>query len=238
VHFERNYDRYTSIIFFENNIERIFGNSLYGGLLDRCKVSPLSNLLDNITFEERMPSINSNTVTVGGLAHIHSISNIANSDIASPPVRVCFCRYGQSDCSYNPGPVPIRRGQLAEIPLSLAALDQINRPIEAIIYNRLSSGDDLCQHHIQINNGNCSVINFTASLNLNESQSEELILLTNGPCRETPNSQVRVMFNVYCPKINVPLNLNLLKTKKGAAVSVIKICFLSSLIADHHQKLW
>ena len=93
--------------------------------------------------------------------------------------------------------VSIRRDQLTEIPLSLAVLDQINRPIEATIYNRLSSGDDLCQHHIQTNDGNCSVINFTVSLNLNESQKEELILLTDGPCKEIPDSQVRLTFNYY-----------------------------------------
>jgi hypothetical protein len=170
-----------------------------------------------------MPSINGNTVTVGGLAHIHSISNIENFDIASPPVQVCFCRGGKPDCSYNPGPVPIRRDQLAEIPLSLAALDQINRPIEAIIYNRLSSGDDLCQHHIQINNGNCSVINFTASLNLNESQREELILLTNGSCKKTPNSQVRLTLTVYCLKC--PIGFELVEDEEGCRCQCDKNLF-------------
>ena len=35
---------------------------------------------------------------------------------------------------------------------------------------------------------------------------------------------------------NVQLDLNLLKMKKDAAVSMIKTCFLSSLIADYHKK--
>ena len=181
--------------------------------------------------------LSNRSVTVGGLAYISSISNIQYPDIASPPVQVCFCRNDQPDHSYNPGPVPIRRGQLTEIPLSLAALDQINRPIEATIYNRLSSGDDLCQHHIQTSDGNCRVINFTASLSYNESRkAEELILLTGGPCKETPDSQVRLAFNVYCPKC--PVGFELLEVKKDVAVTVIQICYLSSPIANFHQRLW
>ena len=180
--------------------------------MDRCKVSPLSELLhDNITLEEHMQL--NNATTVRGLAYFRSFSNIEYSDIDSLPVRICFCRDGQPDCSYNPGPLPIRRDQLTEISLSLAALDQINHPIEATIYNKLSSGGNLCQHHIQTNDANCSVINFTASLNLNESQSEELVLLPSGPCKEIPNSQVRVIFNVYCPKC--PVGFELVEDEEG-----------------------
>ena len=218
-------------IYFGENQAGISGPSLYGGLLDRCRISPFAEMLLSNACEGH--TLSNRTITVGGLAYLRSISNIDTSDIASPPVRVCFCRNSQPDCSYNPDPVPIRRDQLTEIPLSLAALDQINRPIEATIYNQLSSGDDLCQHHIQTNDGNCCVINFTASLNLNESQKEDLILFTGGPCKKIPDSQVRLTFNVYCPKC--PVGLNFLKMKKDAAVSVMNVYYHSSLIADYHQ---
>ena len=197
-------------IYYHKNTATVSGNSLYGGLLNRCIVNQLAEITANTTEEN---TISNTTTIVGGLEYFYSISNIRSPDIGSPPVRVCFCRDGQPDCSYNPGPVPIRRGQLTEIPLSLAVLDQINRPIEATIYNRLSSGDDLCQHHVQTNDGNCSVINFTASLNLNESQSEELTLLTNGPCKEIPNSQIRLKLSVYCPKC--PIGFELVEDEEG-----------------------
>ena len=238
---EHNNDRCINI-YFENNVAKLFGKSLYGGLMDRCKVSPLSELLhDNITLEEHMQL--NNATTVRGLAYFRSFSNIEYSDIDSLPVRICFCRDGQPDCSYNPGPLPIRRDQLTEISLSLAALDQINHPIEATIYNKLSSGGNLCQHHIQTNDANCSVINFTASLNLNESQSEELVLLPSGPCKEIPNSQVRVTFNVYCPKC--PVGFELVEDEEGCRchcderlLPFISNCQLSSNALVRDKNIW
>ena len=228
-------------IYFEHNRARIAGSSLYGGLLDRCRISPLAELL--LSNASESSTLSNRTITVGGLAYFHSISNVKTSDIASPPVRVCFCRDGQPDCSYNPAPVPIRKDQLTEIPLSLAVLDQVNHPIEATIYNRLSSGDDLCQHHIQTNDGNCSVISFTASLNLNESQKEELILLTDGPCKEIPDSQVRLSFNVYCPKC--PIGFELLKDEEGcrcecdeSLLPSISNCQLSSNAIIRDKNIW
>ena len=225
-------------IHFERNRAIVSGHSLYGGLLDRCKISPLAELRFN-NISER----SNRTVTVGGLSYLASISNIKNLDIASPPVRVCFCRNGQPDCSYNPAPVPIRRDQLTEIPISLAALDQLKRPIGSTIYNRLSSGDDLCQHHIQTNDENCSIINFTASLNLNESQKEELILLTGGPCKEISDSQVRLTFNVYCPKC--PIGFKLLKNEEGCRcgcderlLPFISNCQLSSKALVRDRNIW
>ena len=53
--------------------------------------------------------------------------------------------------------------------------------------SRASSGDDLCQHHIQTTDGNCSMVEFAASSN---NETEELILFTDGPCRETSDSWV------------------------------------------------
>ena len=228
-------------VYFEHNRARIAGSSLYGGLLDRCRISPLAELL--LSNASESSTLSNRTITVGGLAYFHSISNVKTSDIASPPVRVCFCRDGQPDCSYNPAPVPIRKDQLTEIPLTLAVLDQVNRPIEATIYNRLSSGDNLCQHHIQTNDGNCSVISFTASLNLNESQKEELILLTDGPCKEIPDSQVRLTFNVYCLKC--PIGFELLKDEEGcrcecdeSLLPFISNCQLSSNAIIRDKNIW
>ena len=78
-HFEPNAFQNRCIL-FEKNIARTLGKSLYGGLLDRYKVSPLSELLHNITSKDNKPS--SSAITVGGIAYFHSISNIENSDIA------------------------------------------------------------------------------------------------------------------------------------------------------------
>ena len=191
-------------IYFYNNTAKISGHSLYGGLLNRCRVSPLAE--PNINNDNINYTSSNGTMIVKGLEYLHKISNIKTSDIGSPPVRVCFCKGGQPDCSYQPDPVPIQKSQLKKVPVSLAVLDQIERPLEkAIVYNRLSSGDDLCQHHIQTTDGNCSIIELAAS----SYKTEGLILFTDGPCKETPDPQVRVMFNVYCP--SCPIGFELLE---------------------------
>ena len=177
-------------IYFYNNTAKISGHSLYGGLLNRCRVSPLAE--PNINNDNINYTSSNGTMIVKGLEYLQKISNIENSDIGSPPVRVCFCNNGQPDCTYQPDPEVIQKGslRLTKVPISLAALDQIERPLEnAVIYNRLSSGYELCQHHIKTTDGNCSIIEFAASSN---NETEELILFTDGPCRETPDSQVRI----------------------------------------------
>ena len=198
-------------IYFRNNSALESGHSIYGGLLDRCRLSPLADphYKINMTYYP-LKNYSAETKLVRGLSYLHSISNVQNSDIGSPPVRVCFCRNGQPDCSFQPDPVSVRRGQLTEIPISLAALDQINRPLDkSIIYNRLGSGDDLCQHHIQATDGKCTLITFTGSFN----ETEDLTLLTDGPCKEKMESQARMTINAECP--TCPIGFQLLQGEEG-----------------------
>ena len=145
------YDHRSQDIYFYNNTAKVSGHSLYGGLLDRCRVSPLAE--PNINNHKMDYTLSNETVTVEGLSYLHKISNIEDSDIGSPPVRVCFCNNGQPDCTYQPDPEVIQKGslRLTKVPISLVALDQIERPLEtAVIYNRLSSGDELCLSLIHI----------------------------------------------------------------------------------------
>ena len=75
-------------------------------------------------------TLSNGTVIVKGLPCLHKISNIKNSDTGSPPVRVCVCTDGQPGCSYQPNPMPIQKGRLTKVPISLAVLDQVERPVE------------------------------------------------------------------------------------------------------------
>ena len=193
-------------VHFSNNIA-LSGQNLYGGLLDRCIINPLAEI-DIIHLDGNNDSIlsnNSDSLTMKGSNYLHMMSNIKNSEIGSPPIRVCFCKDGQPDCTYQPDPIFIRKGHLNNVTLSLAVLDQINRPLEkAKIYNRLSSGLDLCQHHIHSTDGNCSLLNFAAFSN---NETEELILFTDGPCKDVPDCQCKVKLEVFCPHCPVGFEL-------------------------------
>ena len=68
-------------IYYHKNTDTVSGNSLYGGLVDRCTVSLLAEVTANIT--EENTDISNTTTTVGGLEYLYSISNIRSSDIGS-----------------------------------------------------------------------------------------------------------------------------------------------------------
>lgn len=192
-------------IHFSDNTAKTAGNGLFGGLLDQCTINPLAELdihHSNVDSEDFL----NETVVTEGLEYLQMMSNMQDSDINSPPVRVCFCRNGLPDCNYQPDPIPIKKGQVKRIHLSLAVLDQLNRPLEkATIYNRLSSGLDVCQYHVEkTTDGNCSVINFAAAAN---NETEELILFTDGPCKDKTDCQCRVKLEVFCPHCPIGFQL-------------------------------
>ena len=194
-------------VHFSNNTA-LSGRNLYGGLLDRCIINPLAQtdvMIPLNSDNDTILSNDSDSTTMKGSDYLHMMSNIKNSDIGSPPIRVCFCRDGQPDCSYQPDPILIRKGHLNNVTLSLAVLDQINHPlVKAKIYSRLSSGRDLCQHHIHSTDGICSLLNFAAFSN---NETEELILFIDGPCRDAPDCQCKVKLEVVCPHCPVGFEL-------------------------------
>ena len=196
-------------IHFSNNTAVHAGNSLYGGLLDICTINPLAEAdVSHVHGDDDSTNV---TVVTKGLEYLKMISNVHDSNINSPPIRVCFCRDGQPDCSYQPDPISIRRGLLTKVSLSLAVLDQINRPMEkAAIFNRLQSGVDLCHHQKQTTDGNCSILSFAAYSN---NDSEELVLFTDGPCKDNKDCQCHVELNVFCPQC--PIGFELTEDEEG-----------------------
>lgn len=187
-----------------NNTANTAGHSLYGGLLDRCTINPLADP-DVLDTNEDGDDFLNKTIVTNGLDYLQMVSNIKASDIDSPPIRVCFCREGRPDCDYHPDPISIIKGKVKKFSLSLAVLNQINRPLEkASIINRLGSGSVLCQHNIHTTDGNCTKIDFTAHSN---NETEELILFTDGPCKDSVDCQRRVKLDFFCPQCPVGFQL-------------------------------
>ena len=108
----RRYDYYKSYLISTDNLAHISGSTLYGGLLDRCMLSPFTNL-----FSEKSDFFNI-------LADI-------DSEISSAAVRVCFCRdnYSEPDCNYQPSSIKIKKGQ--KFTVTVAAVDQVNHTVKS-----------------------------------------------------------------------------------------------------------
>ena len=188
--------RYQSTLNFFNNTA-VSGESLFGGLLDRCTVSTFAEPnINNLNIDY---SFSNGTEVTDGHEYLKMISNVEDRHISSHPIRVCFCRecLGTPDCSYQPEPIRINKDQQQKISISLSVVDQIDQPLkEATIYSHFSSGNFLCQNHIQSPDGHCAKVEFSVE---SSNDTEELILsVGDGPCENSPQSQARMTIEYVC----------------------------------------
>ena len=172
---------------FTHNTATYVGDSIFGGLLDRCTVSHLNPLRQQGIVQQ-------------GLDFIRSVSNIDNIDlIASHPVRLCFCTENRPECSYTPLPIYVRKGETFK--LSIVAVDQVNHTLESDVTTVISSNDGgLKEGQQQQSVGtNCTDVIYNV---ITPHDSEELLLNAVGPCGDAYTSQRRVQLvfkNCTCP---------------------------------------
>ena len=157
--------------YFFNNVARVSGSALYGGLLDRCTVNPSAEIFHK----------NENITLLDGVTYIQNVTNINLSSIASDPVRLCFCKNGQPDCSYQPHTVYINSE--GNSTLSVVAVDQMNTAIPATITSYLTflrPGEEFSQN----------VTDRCTNLDSSFLQSSaRLLLFPDGPCNNLGISQ-------------------------------------------------
>ena len=183
---------------FVNNTAQLAGNSLFGGLLDRCSVSQLAETNINNGTKDYM--LSNSTMTVKGYEYFKKISNIQDEDIGSYPMKVCFCTNGQPDCSYKHNPLQISKentkGQ--DFTLSLAVVNQINDSLDDVkIYSHFYPEKYVCQNHVQHIHGSCRNVSFRA---FSYNDTEQLVLsFQEGPCKDAPESEARVTLEFFCP---------------------------------------
>ena len=171
--------------YFFNNLARISGSALYGGLLDRCTVNPSAEIFLKTQ----------NTTLLDGVTYIQNVTNINLSSIASDPVHLCFCKNGQPDCSYQPHTVYIN-SEGNNSTLSVVAVDQVNTAIPATITSYLTfqrPGEEFSQNAID----SCTNLDFSFL-----QSSARLLLFPDGPCNNLGISQrfVDIVSRLcYCP---------------------------------------
>ena len=177
---------------FSGNTAAYEGSNLFGGLLDRCGPSPFS--------EVYIQESSLQTQHYNGFAYLEDLSNISSDSISSAPVGICFCtNKGEPDCSYQPPPIKVRKGETFTI--SLVAVDQVNSSIEANIISSLVSHDGgFSEGQLTQSVGrNCTPLTFNV---FSPHETEEIRLFADGPCgSSTPSIRhIDILFvNCTCP---------------------------------------
>ena len=170
-----------SISFFDNTATH-YGYNIFGGLFDRCTPSPFATIYTD----------ESTSQYYSGIDYLQTISNIALNSIASDPVRVCFCNNtGQPDCTYETFTIEVKKGQ--NFSISIAAVDQVNRSVNASIrsmlinnsHGRMGEG----QQQQKISGENCTKLTYSV---YSPNDSEIISLFADGPCKTSVLSKRNV----------------------------------------------
>ena len=177
---------------FMHNWATVSGDILFGGLLDRCAVSPFSDTYEELTISHEYKEL---TGIPYGIAYLLFVSNIQDfRGISSAPVQLYFCTNNEPNSSYLGPPVVITTGETFSV--SVAALDQVNHTVSATIRSSLYShqsglGDGQL---VQTISKGCTSLNFTI---FSTSMFEELIMYAEGPCKDAEKSQLTQIINQH-----------------------------------------
>ena len=201
-------------IAFENNTANVSGPVLYGGLLDRCILSPSAEILLTRPFNDTAP--------IDGVTFLLNTSGLLNADgISSSPVQVCFCQLDSvgvhPNCSIEHFNVSnSKKGERFTVPL--VAVDQVGRiAANTTIFVSLKYGDSGLGEGdmVQMTGDTCTDLNFRVfSLH----SDEEITLYADGPCRSAARSEKKVF--VSFQKCSCPIGFEPNDYKKDSCVCV------------------
>ena len=174
--------------YFIDNGASVAGQTLYGGLLDRCTFN---------TFTERY----TNDSGLSSIAYLQNVTNVDVNSIHSEAVRVCFCTpNGEPNCSYIPLTLFVKKGQTFIV--SVVAVDQVNHTLPSTIHASLStqSGGLSEGETSQYTTENCTDLKYTI---FTPKDSEQIHLYADGPCKDLGISKrlidIRFLPCDYCP---------------------------------------
>ena len=185
---------------FENNAAPN-GSLLFGGLLDRCTLSPIAEIhkVDKSSREHF-------EISGAGITYLLHVSNIISDDvkcrnvIRSKSVLICFCSGNTSDCSYKPPPIKVTHGR--EFNISLVAVDQANHTVENVaIFSSMESSENwLSKGQIVQNTSDTGCTNLTFSIlssgDLSVPHNDTLHLYADGPCKSANHSKQTIQIHL------------------------------------------
>ena len=143
-----------------NNTAKL-GSALYGGLLDRCTVSPLAEAYSD---------------GLSGLQYFEmTVAISSSSSIASDPVQVFFC--DQLDQST----ITVRKGETFKITVS--AIDQVENPVSATVHSSVVTESGVGRlkegQAIQRVGSHCTELEYSV---FSQDSSAQVELYADGPC--------------------------------------------------------
>ena len=206
-----NFDLYSRLriqsMHFSQNHANISGSTLYGGLLDRCAVSPFAevHIMYPRDFKDRGDGIayfkNVSTPTYFSYKHFMEIAIDANLSVSSDPVRVCLCFNADqnNDCTHQHY-TKIKKGQTFILPV--VAVDQVGQPVSATIQISLRFTESGLAEGQLARNIPAECTNLTFNV-VSPHKSENLSLYaSDGPCKDAELSSAAIEINFLpcsCP---------------------------------------
>ena len=179
-----------TMISFSNNTANVGGGDLYGGTIDNCKLSRINICLYICEFQSSGDVFN--TITTGEL------------DIASVPLRVCYCEHQTPDCSQSLA-VELYPGENFDV--FVTVFGQRNATVPTVIQAQLSENIKIKEFQDAQNTAKlqlCSKFSFTVFSA--ESEHGNLTLSIDSPCDHS------FMIQIYmkkCPhgfQLSTPTN--------------------------------
>ena len=204
----------TQSMHFSNNYATISASTLYGGLLDRCAVSPFAEVRNKHPFDE--PSQYDLENDGNGIMYFYDVStpynpqyfNVmdiklrTNISLSSNPVRVCICINNEHNCTHQIS-VDIQKGGLFTVPL--VAVDQIGQLVSATIQTSLSFTESGLAEGQLTNEipAECTDLAFNV---VSPHDHENLTLYaSDGPCKDAQLSRATV--EIHFLPCNCPIGL-------------------------------
>ena len=164
------------------NYAKHSGSTLYGGLLDRCAINPYTKV------------DHSDTQTT--LNYFMSLSTFTNASISSGPVKVCCCvGNGQRhDCNCKNTSIIIRRGEVFTV--SVVAVDQVSRPVNATIQSSLTYSESGLAEGQLLREIQDKCTNLSFSITSTRSEEQLSLYASDGPCKDADSSKLtyRIQF--------------------------------------------
>ena len=196
---------------FSQNYANISGSTLYGGLLDRCSVSPFAEVHnkyprdfkyrgDGIAYFKNV-SIPTYRIYNYSLRGYMEIVIDANLSVSSDPVRVCLCFNADqnNDCPHQHY-TEVKKGQTFTLPV--VAVDQVGQPVSATIQTSLRFTESGLAEGQLAREIPAECTNLTFNI-VSPHKSENLSLYAlDGPCKDAELSSATVKIHFLpcsCP---------------------------------------
>ena len=206
---------------FGVNYAKYSGPTLYGGLLDRCAISPFFEL--DHGFER------------SGLEYFKFVYNSTNvSTLSSDPVKVRHCLNSQRDCEHSRcfSLVKVRKGEVFTV--SVVAVDQVGQPVSATIQSSLTHSESgLAEGQLlrEIQD-KCTELSF--SITSTHSCEELILYASDGPCKDADSS--KLTYNIQFLPCECPIGFQLSETSESNCTCDCHRDISRYVICDIHRE--